>query len=743
MRVLSTLGALALCLGCVRDDWRFLPRDAGRDAREDAPTADIAADVAADIAVDIAVDAPTASRSVLQLLTARGISFALRDDGAVFAAGHGAGSFEGVEPSHRGEFVRVPGLDGAAEITLASSSPAMVCARAASGGVRCKRGALDPIAIRDLDDARQIAGRCAVRASGAVACWGLNDLRAVAVPISDVVRLASYDDLHCAVRGNGTVACWGAVGAVLDPVVSARVSATPEEVPGITSAASIAVGPRSVCVALALGSVVCFGRRSAFQLGAEENAGPTVVSGASDVRTLSTNAGLRADGRLLVWGSGALGTRGDGTFRGTTGAVLVPAVTARRVADGDSLAHVCVITDGGAAQCWGDDEYGQLARGGGLQRWPMPVLASPELGDGAALTGVVDVMHSSVAACALRSDDTLWCWGGQDHGTLGNGVRASAPPWRLTPSLVLGLSEVAALPHWGSTLNATFGALLRDGSLRTWGIGSRGELGDGGTASRPTPARVARVADATRLVVGIQHLCAVRADESLSCWGAGASGELGDGSRTDASSPVSVAGVAGVVDVALGPDVSVALRRDGSLSLWGQSRWLLNSAQSYTTPVALPALSGATQVIAVMPHDWRQVCALQRGGRVSCLGANLPRAGAWFDMGLDDVTQIAGSPAAVGCARHGDGTVSCWGNNRNACLGDPSLPHADAYLEPQRVRTRDGALFDRVRSVRPGIGKVCAVRDDDTLWCWGAADNGVLGRGLTQWSATPRGVLGI
>jgi alpha-tubulin suppressor-like RCC1 family protein len=322
-------------------------------------------------------------------------------------------------------------------------------------------------------------------------------------------------------------------------------------------------------------------------------------------------------------------------------------------------------------------------------------------------------------------------------------VRASAPPWRLTPSLVLGLSEVAALPHWGSTANATFGALRRDGSLNTWGIGSRGELGDGGSTNRPSPAQVARLTDATRLVVGIQHLCAVRADASLSCWGAGASGELGDGSRTDASSPVSVAGVAGVVDVALGPDVSVALRRDGSLSLWGQSRWLLNSAQSYATPVALPALDGATQVIAVMPHDWRQVCALQRGGRVSCLGANLPRVGAWFDMDLEDVTQIAGSPAAVGCARHGDGTVSCWGNNRNACLGDPSLPHADAYLKPQRVRTRDGTLFDRVRSVRPGIGKVCAVREDDTLWCWGAADNGVLGRGLTQWSATPRGVLGL
>ncbi|MFO0627463.1 MAG: hypothetical protein U0325_17780 [Polyangiales bacterium] len=747
MRVLSTLGALAFALGCARDEWRYQPRDAGRDAPGDTPSdtsglVDARAPADAPASRD-AVDAPSPTRGVQQLLTAAGITFALRDDGVVFAAGLGAGSFEGVEPSHRGEFVRVPGLDGAAEISLASSSPAMVCARRTTGGVWCKRGGLDPIAVRDLDDARQIAGRCALRAGGGVACWGRSDLRATAVPVTDVVRLASFDDLHCAVRGAGTVSCWGAVGAVLDPTATARTSASPEEVPGITSAVALAVGPQHVCVALALGSVVCFGRRSGFQRGPDENVGPTVVPGASDVRALSANAGLRADGRVLVWGSGERGTRGDGTFRATAGAVLVPGVTARRLADGDSAGHVCVIAEGGAAQCWGDDEGGQLARGGGLQRWPLPVLEAPEEGGGAVLSGVVDVLHSSTAACALRRDGTVWCWGGQDHGTLGNGVRAAVPPWRLTPSMVLGLSDVTALPSGGSTLNATFGALLRDRSLRTWGIGSRGELGDGATINRASPTRVARVTDATRLIVGIQHLCAVRADETLACWGAGGSGELGDGSRTDASTPVSVAGLSGVVDVALGPDVSVALRRDGSLALWGQSRWLLPAAQTHTTPIALPPLEGATQVIAVMPHDWRQVCALQRSGRVSCLGANLPRAGAWFDMGLDDVTQIAGSPAAVGCARHGDGTVSCWGNNRNACLGDPSLPHADAYLEPQRVRMRDGALLDRVRTVRPGIGKVCAVRDDDTLWCWGAADNGVLGRGLTQWSATPRGVLGL
>ena len=96
----------------------------------------------------------------------------------------------------------------------------------------------------------------------------------------------------------------------------------------------------------------------------------------------------------------------------------------------------------------------------------------------------------------------------------------------------------------------------------------------------------------------------------------------------------------------------------------------------------------------------------------------------------------------MGCARHADGTVSCWGSNRNGCLGAPSLPLLDAYHEPQRVLLADGTPLRGVRVVRAGIGKVCAARDDGTVWCWGACDNGVLGRGLTQWSATPRACVG-
>jgi alpha-tubulin suppressor-like RCC1 family protein len=122
---------------------------------------------------------------------------------------------------------------------------------------------------------------------------------------------------------------------------------------------------------------------------------------------------------------------------------------------------------------------------------------------------------------------------------------------------------------------------------------------------------------------------------------------------------------------------------------------------------------------------------------VSCLGDYAPDRFAWGDMGLSNVTQLAGSPASIGCARHGDGTVSCWGINRGACIGDPSLPHTEDYIQPTLVRTEDGRPLDGVTVVRPGIGMVCAVRMDGTLWCWGANSNGLLARGAAPYAARP------
>lgn len=734
-RLRSTVLLALAALGCTRDDWRERRDAAARDVADVAAAPDIAD--AADVA-DVS-DVPAAPpRAVTQVLVAANMTFALTRDGSVYAAGKNAGAFEGVERSARNTFTRVEGLSDVAQISLASLTPAVLCARRAAGTVACKPGSADAFDIQGLSDARQIAGRCALRASGEVACWTVAAGEATPVPdLADVVSIAGNGALQCALTRGGSVWCWGEVGAVMDVPPSERVSARPEPVARVSTARAIGVGRLSACAALASGSVVCWGRRSQIDLGPDtENTPAAAITGARGMRAVSSNAGLREDGAVMVWASGASGTRGDGSYANVAAAGEVPVLRASVLAEGDTQQHVCAADEAGALRCWGLDDAGELGRGGGLQRSPLPALANPaEDGSPTPLDEVVDATLGAYAACALRRGG-VWCWGSEENGLLGNGVVGGSPPWRLTPTQIPLLGGVTQLLATGSTPRGTFGAVLSDGTVRLWGSGANGALGDGSTAPRAMPVTPTGLTDVTKLVASLEHLCALRGDRTVRCWGRGDSGELGDGAMRDASAPV-VAAVADVVDLTLGPSVSVALLGDGSMRLWGLSNSVLATARAHPTPVALPPLADVTQLAAVMPHDWRQVCALRRGGRVSCIGDRLSERFAWVDMGLTDVTQIAGSPAAVGCARHGDGTVSCWGINRNACLGDPALPHTDDYVGPTRVRMEDGRPLDGVTVVRPGIGMVCAVRIDGTLWCWGANANAVLARGAVPYAARP------
>lgn len=760
---LATL-TLAL-LGCARDDWRdrrnaartTVTPDAALDGTNDIVTTDAPDDAVPTVDVptvdvpsaDAAVDAPPRAM-VAQMVSAAQLTFARTTDGRVYATGRNAGAFEGFELAHRNTFVRVEGVTGAEQISIASRVPVVLCVRHGDGTVACKQGRNVPVAVQGLADAQQIAGRCALRANGEVACWDVSSLRATPVAgLSDVVHLAGDGAQHCVVLRGGTVSCWGAVGSVRDMPPTGRIATTPEAVTGVTGATMVAVGRFSVCAALTSGIVMCWGRRAEIAIGSSsENMPPTAVVNASGapVRTLTAHAALREDGTVTTWGNGIWGARGDGTYTASTGSVVVPGMRARAMLEGDTDQHLCAVDEGGVASCWGYDEYGQLGCGGGAQRWPLPALANPEAtGDRMPLTDVTDAMLTASAACVRRGDGSVWCWGGPDNGMLADGTATPAPPWRLTPRRVADLSMgVTSLLSSGSTPRDVFGVLLDDGTARFWGMGTQGAVGDGVPQVRTRPTAPARLSNVQQVSAGLEHACA-RRDGTVWCWGKGSSGELGDGSMTNSTTPVQVMGITNAVDIAMGPDVSLALLSDGSMRLWGLSTSVLAVARANPTPVALPALAGVTKLITVMPHDWRQVCALRNDGRVSCIGDNLSQRYAWVDMGLENVTQLGGSPAFIGCARHstGNGTASCWGINRWSAVGDPALPNTEAYVTPQLVRNEDGTPFDGVVSVRPGIGMVCAVRDGGTLWCWGASSNGLMGRGLTTAWARARPVIGL
>ena len=110
-------------------------------------------------------------------------------------------------------------------------------------------------------------------------------------------------------------------------------------------------------------------------------------------------------------------------------------------------------------------------------------------------------------------------------------ISSSNRYWR-QPLPGTGASQLAAGGEFGC-------ALLSDGSVKCWGGNSNGELGDATTTDRATPVQVFGLSGVTAITVGFDHTCATRSDGTVKCWGADADGQLGNGSSTtDSNIPV-------------------------------------------------------------------------------------------------------------------------------------------------------------------------------------------------------------
>lgn len=175
--------------------------------------------------------------------------------------------------------------------------------------------------------------------------------------------------------------------------------------------------------------------------------------------------------------------------------------------------------------CGGDNGYGQLGDGTFEdRRTPTKV------------PGLDDVVAVSVGyyshTVALRDDGTLWSWGSNFWGQLGDGTRTTRP----SPGQVLGLPEVDAIATGGLfTLAAEPG-----GAVWAWGRNDQGQLGDGSDNYRVLPVKVSDLTKATVLDGGKSHSLAVRVDGSAWAWGRNKTGQLGDGSHKQRMSPVRV-----------------------------------------------------------------------------------------------------------------------------------------------------------------------------------------------------------
>jgi alpha-tubulin suppressor-like RCC1 family protein len=345
-------------------------------------------------------------------------------------------------------------------------------------------------------------------------------------------------------------------------------------------------------------------------------------------------------------------------------------------------------------------------------------------------------------SCARRADGTVACWGKNLNGQLGNGTMSHI---ETAPVAVVGLSDAVEL----SAAQIHTCARRARGTVVCWGDNQYGQLGNGTTTPSTVPVNVSGITDAVELVSGAFHFCARTSVGKVLCWGRNDFGQLGNGTEIEAHVPTAVPGLTAVA-LGAGDFHSCAVLADGSVECWGQnSNGQLGdtSLAQQDAPVAVKALTGALEVTAGVVHT----CA-RTGGAVFCWGVNENGQLGYglYDgalvgsltpvdaMGVTKAVQIGAADNQT-CARNGDGTVMCWGQNNQGQTGTSGdLLDTGNVLVPTAVVNLEDAV-----ELAVGSEHTCARTRDDAVWCWGANGSGQLGDGTTTDEHQPTPVMGL
>lgn len=587
-----------------------------------------------------------------------------------------------------------------------------------------------PVQVAGINDAKAVSGPmsfvCALRATGAVACWGSNydgqlgdgtndrsDSPVAVSGLNDAVALDVGERFACAVRVTGAVVCWGynENGELGDGTTTS--SNVPIEVLGISgandasSAVAVSVGERHACALLVDGAAKCWGNNESGELGngtTDDSTVPVAVSGSTDLTEIAAGPGgtcaLHVGGTVSCWGTnmaGLLGTGSEDPFSSLP--VVVPGINSAVSVSAPGYKR-CALLVGHQLKCWGAVDPSILVTGDISKAATTPQTM-------AGFTDIAYVLDGMYTTCVVKLNGKVACSGIGLFGLLGNGqsVLAAGPD-----RPVQGLTDATALD-----LGGVFGCALRTTKqIECWGVGP---FGPGATSERQQtsiPASVPGATDVESFSVGESHGCAVIVGGTVDCLGNGNNGRLGNGSDSDSYlAAVSVGGITDAIGLATGGRHSCALLAGGSVKCWGHNREGQlgdGTNNSASTPQSVSGLSGVTQIAA----GNATTCALVDGA-VWCWGelndvSNTSSSVPVEVPGITTATQIAVG-RTHSCAVLDDKTAVCWGRNYDGQLGDGTETDSST---PVPV-----AGLSDVRAIGAGGADTCAVLEDGTVRCWG------------------------
>ena len=507
------------------------------------------------------------------------------------------------------------------------------------------------------------ATSCAVIANGGMQCWGDNARgqfatgsgvgigftvlpplnfkpQVVTTPVSGLAAAAlGYN--ACALKTDKTVSCWGDYQA--------------------------AVGTHSTPVEA---TVTQLGKDNAF-----------VSSGA-------TTCALKTDGRLFCRGVNDVGQLGNGTFIDSTVGfteVLLGSLTTSTALVNDAVAvgesgFACAIRDDKTVACWG------LA---------LDISSNVPVVKG-GLTGIKAISAGGSTACVIQADDTVACWGANapfiftsDIGLLGNGTTYNF--YTSAPIQVANLVDVKSI----SVSRYHTCALKYNGKVVCWGNDLAGQLGRDQLSTQDAylPAEVVGLSGVVSLSSTNFHNCAVTSSARVWCWGMGQRGEIGNGANSSVRKPTLVAGPLRAKSVSMFGNGACAIDLAGLGVCWGRGEAMqLGNGTTAATNVPGAAVQ-STEPFLMLAGGAEHVCGISQSKAVLCWGRggvsgftrlygplsnSYGLAGTGNNWNSTTPVSVAGQSNVVGlssnsgnsCSLKFDGTVWCWGQGGQGQLGN-------------------------------------------------------------------------
>lgn len=336
--------------------------------------------------------------------------------------------------------------------------------------------------------------------------------------ISPVV-IAS-ENFSLAVRSDNSIWTWGHNDLGELGLSNTTNLSNPTQVSSLTNVINVASAYKSSLALTSSGQVWAWGENTNYNLGTGTNV-------ASSSPVLVSSLGTNVSG-IAIGGASGAALKKDGTVWGWVNFAYTPSLI-NGISNAISLVgspddHYAALLSDGTLKLWGANGSGQLGNATTSQNYTSTPVSLTSLG------AIKQVAVGTGFTLVLKADGTVWGWGDNSYGQLGNGTTANS----LTPVQVTGLSNVTSISaSWYHCF-----AIMSDGTLKAWGKNDSSQLGDGTTTNSSIPKTISGISSVASVSAGFSHSLAIKTNGSVWAWGNNYYGQFGNATTSGSNVPV-------------------------------------------------------------------------------------------------------------------------------------------------------------------------------------------------------------